>query len=342
MIDDALRSDNAAFRARGATLPRRTRRKRSIPTVTDADVREMLIQHILTEEIFVQVFDERDFHRENNVAKELYALEDEFFTGDVKKRHAAGAGALLRRDPRRRRADLQPSREADVSQGDLRELLQGLQPESRRPARRRLHAERDRALHDRERRLAVREAFRQDLIDKDVEILDPGHRHRHLHLRADRAFPRPAGKLRSQIQGGAARQRGRDPALLCRQPEHRGDLCGDHRPVRRVSESLLRRHARQRGGLGMRPGSSGDLFGSVSDENVERIKRQNRRKISVIIGNPPYNANQQNENDNNKNRDYPHIDQRSRRPTSRQSTAQKTKLYDMYARFFRWATRPHR
>ena len=28
----------------------------------------------------------------------------------------------------------------------------------------------------------------------------------------------------------------------------------------------------------------------------------NRRKISVIIGNPPYNANQQNENDNNKNR----------------------------------------
>ena len=46
------------------------------------------------------------------------------------------------------------------------------------------------------------------------------------------------------------------------------------------------------------------------DENVERIKRQNRRKISVIIGNPPYNANQQNENDNNKNRDYPRIDER--------------------------------
>jgi predicted helicase len=25
-------------------------------------------------------------------------------------------------------------------------------------------------------------------------------------------------------------------------------------------------------------------------ENVARIKRQNKRKISVIIGNPPYNA----------------------------------------------------
>ena len=26
----------------------------------------------------------------------------------------------------------------------------------------------------------------------------------------------------------------------------------------------------------------------MSDENVERVKRQNRRKISVIIGNPPF------------------------------------------------------
>ena len=29
-----------------------------------------------------------------------------------------------------------------------------------------------------------------------------------------------------------------------------------------------------------------NLFGSVSEENVARIKRQNARKISVVIGNP--------------------------------------------------------
>jgi predicted helicase len=34
-------------------------------------VREMLIQHILTEDIFAKVFNEGDFHRQNNVAKEL-------------------------------------------------------------------------------------------------------------------------------------------------------------------------------------------------------------------------------------------------------------------------------
>jgi predicted helicase len=82
----------------------------------------------------------------------------------------------------------------------------------------------------------------------------------------------------------------------------------------------------------------GDLLGGISAENVERIKRQNERKISVIIGNPPYNANQKNENENNKNREYPEIDKRIKATYIKASTAQKTKLYDMYVRFFRWAS----
>ena len=85
-------------------------------------------------------------------------------------------------------------------------------------------------------------------------------------------------------------------------------------------------------------GATAELFGSVSEENVARIKRQNTRKISVVIGNPPYNANQANENDNNKNREYPQIDKRIKQTYIHESTAQKTKLYDMYARFFRWAS----
>jgi predicted helicase len=60
------------------------------PSVTAADVREMLIQHILTEEIFSQVFDYSNFHRQNNVAKQLYALENTFFTGKVKHDTLAG------------------------------------------------------------------------------------------------------------------------------------------------------------------------------------------------------------------------------------------------------------
>jgi len=45
------------------------------PNVTAADVREMLIQHVLTEEVFSQVFDNPDFHHKNNVAKELKSTQ---------------------------------------------------------------------------------------------------------------------------------------------------------------------------------------------------------------------------------------------------------------------------
>jgi predicted helicase len=55
------------------------------PTVTLTDVREMLMQHILTEEIFAHVFNDADFHRENNVARELYALERTFFKDAIKR-----------------------------------------------------------------------------------------------------------------------------------------------------------------------------------------------------------------------------------------------------------------
>ncbi|MGH6817126.1 MAG: N-6 DNA methylase, partial [Hyphomicrobiaceae bacterium] len=60
------------------------------PNVTDTDVREMLIQHILTEEIFSQVFDNSDFHSHNNVARELYALEGTIFTGGLKRKTLEG------------------------------------------------------------------------------------------------------------------------------------------------------------------------------------------------------------------------------------------------------------
>jgi len=80
-----------------------------------------------------------------------------------------------------------------------------------------------------------------------------------------------------------------------------------------------------------------DFFGLTS-ENMQRIKRQNEKRISVIIGNPPYNANQLNENENNKNREYPIIDKRIKDTYVEHSTAQKTKVYDMYARFLRWAS----
>jgi predicted helicase len=84
-------------------------------------------------------------------------------------------------------------------------------------------------------------------------------------------------------------------------------------------------------------GKQFDLF-AMSVQNTARIQEQNNRMISVIIGNPPYNANQERENDNNRNRSYDEVDKQIRRTYVAESTAQKMKIYDIYARFFRWAT----
>ena len=79
-------------------------------------------------------------------------------------------------------------------------------------------------------------------------------------------------------------------------------------------------------------------LGGLSVENWMRVQLQNEKTISVVIGNPPYNANQSNFNDFNPNRAYPEIDRRIRETYVAESMAQKTKQYDMYKRFLRWAS----
>jgi predicted helicase len=92
-------------------------------------------------------------------------------------------------------------------------------------------------------------------------------------------------------------------------------------------------------GLGIRAGHQGELFGAMSDENVERVKRQNSRKISVVIGNPPYNPRQEYYDQGNANRRYKRIDQTMKDTYIRLGKAQnKNAVYDMYTRFLRWAT----
>lgn len=88
MIDAAER-DNPAFHQAAIKFLKHMQETIN-PNVVAADVREMLIQHILTEEIFSQVFDNSDFHRHNNVAKQLYALEETFFEGNLKHKTLAG------------------------------------------------------------------------------------------------------------------------------------------------------------------------------------------------------------------------------------------------------------
>ncbi len=69
------------------------------------------------------------------------------------------------------------------------------------------------------------------------------------------------------------------------------------------------------------------------------MERQRQTPIFVVLGNPPYNAKQLNENDNNKNRKYRAMDGRVSETYARASRAtNRIALFDMYVKAIRWAS----
>ena len=83
----------------------------------------------------------------------------------------------------------------------------------------------------------------------------------------------------------------------------------------------------------------GDLVDAVFAENNVRIKKQRKCDIRVIVGNPPYSAGQDSQNDNNQNQKYPALDRRIEQTYVKESTATlRNSLYDSYIRAIRWAS----
>lgn len=77
----------------------------------------------------------------------------------------------------------------------------------------------------------------------------------------------------------------------------------------------------------------------ISERNSERVDRQKKAPIRVIIANPPYNAGQGNENDNNKNRKYQKLDEKVSNTYGADSKATLLrKLADPYVKAIRQAS----
>ena len=312
------------------------------PAVSPADVREMLLQHILTKDIFQRVFSEDQFHRENNIARQLDGLERTFFTGDVRRqaidRLRAYYGVI--------------GRAADeiADYAEKQQFLKAIYEDfytAYNPAA----ADRLGVVYTpnevvdfiiRGADHLLQKHFGKTLADDNVQILDPatgtGTFVTNLinHLPADRLEHKYLNEIHAN-----------ELAIL---PYYIANLNIEYTYQQRTGrylefpnlcfvdtlDNLDWQQAGATGGAVTR--QSAFNLGGLSEENWIRIQEQNEKPISVIIGNPPYNANQQNENDNNKNREYPEIDRRIRETYIASSTAQKTKQYDMYKRFIRWAS----
>jgi predicted helicase len=82
-----------------------------------------------------------------------------------------------------------------------------------------------------------------------------------------------------------------------------------------------------------------DLVDALLVDNSARRKRQKKLDIRVIIGNPPYSEGQDSENDNNQNVTYPKLDESIRQTYAARSAARLAKgLYNSYVRAIRWAS----
>ena len=73
-------------------------------------------------------------------------------------------------------------------------------------------------------------------------------------------------------------------------------------------------------------------------DNTVRAEKQKETPMFVVIGNPPYNVGQINENDNNKNREHTAMDKSIKDTYAKDSKAtNRNKLYDPYVKAIRWA-----
>ncbi|MGE0085010.1 MAG: N-6 DNA methylase [Desulfococcaceae bacterium] len=304
------------------------------PEITAADVREMMIQHILTSDIFSKIFDDADFHRHNNIARELEKLIEILFTFSERKNLMGNIEHYY---------DTINSAAACIAdhhekQKFLKVLYENFYKVYNPKAADRLGVvytpneivqfmveSTDFLLH---------RHFGKTLADKNVEILDPATGTGTFVSAIIDHIPSQhlAHKYKNEIYAN-------EVAIL---PYYIANLNVEYTFKQRMGyyeefKNLCFVDTLDNTDPLAYSGQQRSVFG-LSSENTERIKRQNSKKISVIIGNPPYNANQANENDNNKNREYDEIDKRIKETYIKNSTAQKTKLYDMYARFYRWAT----
>ncbi len=303
------------------------------PHLTSADIREMVIQHILTEEIFLSVFNESQFHRENNIARELHNVTDTFFTGALKR------NTLSRIEPYYAviRAAAQGIADHHEKQQFLKVIYENFYKAYNPAGADRLGIvytpnEIVRFMIEGAEHLVHRH-FGKLLGDEDVNILDPATGTGTFITELIEYLPRQQLKRKYQHE------------LFCNEvallPYYTANLNIEYTYQQKMGEYVEFENIAFVDTLENLDyvGSTGQ-FGifELTAENLERIRRQNEKKISVIIGNPPYNANQLNENENNKNRPYPSVDDRIKQTYVRESTAQKTKVYDMYSRFIRWAS----
>ena len=306
------------------------------PNLTEAQVEEMLIQHLLTERIFRTVFDNPDFTNRNIIAQEIEKVIQ------ILTRRSPSRSEFLRPlDPFYVAIEKTAATITDFSQKQAflntvyEQFFQGFSVDiadthgivyTPQPIVDFMVKSVDHVL--------VTE-FGRSLSNMGVHIIDPFVGTGNFIVR-----------LMQEIRGRRLPQKYREE-LHCNEvmllPYYIASLNIEHAYYERTGNYEPFPHicfvdTFDTFGLMDAPHQTGE-FTYFTPENTLRVEEQREVPMFVVIGNPPYNARQANENDNNKNKPHAGVDSRVRATYASASSAQlKNKLYDPYVKAIRWAT----
>ena len=300
------------------------------PNLSAAAVEEMLIQHLLTERIFRTIFDNPDFTRRNIIAREIENVieiliqnafsRDEFLKPLNPFYTAIENAATLCKDFSQKQHFLNTVYEQffqgfSVEVADTHGIVYTPQPIV------------DFMVKSVEHILETE--FDRSLSDTGVHIIDPFVGTGNFIVR-----------LMQDIQGSVLEEKYKNE-LHCNEvlllPYYIASLNIEH--------EFFQRTRTYRPFEGITLADTFELLEErqtqlFTQENTERVARQKAADMFVVIGNPPYNVGQVNENDNNKNRKYETVDTLVRETYSRDSKAtNKNALSDPYVKAILWASK---
>ena len=298
------------------------------PNLAEAAVEEMLIQHLLTERLFRTVFDNPDFTRRNVIANEIENVIDALTSHSLSRRDfvhsldrfyaAIERTAETINDFSQKQHFLNTVYEQffqgfSVKVADTHGIVYTPQPIVDFMTKSVAHI--------------LQSEFGRSLADEGVHIIDPFVGTGNFIVRMMREIPRTALERK---YGGE---------LHCNEvmllPYYIASMNIEHEYYAATDDY------RPFGGICLV-----DTFDLAEDrqlplfapENTQRLDNQKQTPMFVVIGNPPYNVGQVNENDNNKNRKYGTMDERVRETYSQASKATlKNALSDPYVKAIRWA-----
>ena len=299
------------------------------PELSQDAVEEMLIQHILTERIFRTVFDRSDFTRRNIIAREIenvsdvlmrHAMSHDEFLGPLNRFYIAiEQAAMLCKDFSQKQHFLNTFYEKffqgfseDVA--DTHGIVYTPQPIVDFMVNSVAHI--------------LETEFGRSLSDTGVHIIDPFVGTGNFIVR-----------LMQDIQGTALETKYRHE-LYCNEvmllPYYIASLNIEQEYYQRTGTYLPFEGIALADTFELMEQEQGELF---TQENTARVERQKAADMFVVIGNPPYNAQQVNENDNNKNRKYETVNERISETYAKDSKATlRNKLHDPYVKAFSWAS----